>query len=396
MPWNMEMSTMDFKIAFLGDLLNKRYDSFAALCAHYGISPKTGYKFKKRYESNGPDGLKEQSRRPIHSPTKIPEEIENAFVELRKKHKGWGAKKLVPRFIHKYPNWEAPAESTVSNIICRNGLIEPHRRRVHLQHPGKPYSAVNKPNELWGIDFKGEFKTRDGVYCYPLTVTDSHSRYILGCDGFLRPTLEKSQDALTKVFKEYGLPQRIRTDNGQPFSSAVSLGRLSRLSIWWIRLGIFPELIEPASPEQNSRHERMHKTLKAETTRPPAENLKTQQKKFNAFVNEFNNERPHEALGQITPASVHTSSPLSFPSKLPTIYYPSHFEVRRVSHNGGIRWNNKWVWASRPLQEQYIGFEEIDNGIYNVYFSFVLIGRYDEHDTKINTLRSNNKYEFDK
>lgn len=395
MPWNGEVSTMDFKISFIGDLINQRFTNFRSLCERYGITTKTGYKFKKRYESEGPDGLKEKSKRPINSPNKTPEHIEKAFVDLRCKHPDRGAKKIVIPYIKKHPTWDIPSEATISNIIKRNGLVETHRRRMRLQHPGRPYTAVSASNQLWGIDFKGQFKTLDGVYCYPLTITDSHSRCILACEGLLGPKLDDTKRILTKVFREYGLPERIRSDNGIPFSSAIALGRLSQLSVWWIRLGIFPELIEPGSPQQNSRHERMHKTLKAATTRPPAANLRSQQRKFNSFVNDFNNERPHEALGQKTPASVYTQSPKNFPSKLPQVEYPSHFEVRRVSRNGGIRWNNKWVWASQPLEEEFIGFEEIDNGLYNVYFGFVLIGRYDERSQHIETFRTNIRYDFD-
>lgn len=394
MPWNKEVSTMDFKVSFIGDYLNERHASFSSLCWHYGITRKTGYKYIDRYKAEGAQGLAEKSKKPLNSPNKTPSNVEAAFVELRKKHPDRGAKKLVIPYTKAHPQWFIPSEATISNIISRNGLVEAHKKRMRQPHPGCPYTAVDSSNQLWGIDFKGEFKTLDGVYCYPLTVTDSHSRYILACEGFLGPNLYDTKRALTIVFKEYGLPERIRSDNGTPFSSGISLGRLSRLSVWWIRLGIFPELIEPGSPQQNSRHERMHKTLKAATTRPPAANLRTQQKKFDAFVDEFNTDRPHEALGQKPPASVYTPSPRPFPSKLPPVEYPSHFEVRRVSRCGGFRWKCKWIRASSALEEDYIGFEEIDNGLYNVYFSFVLIGKFDERRRYIDTFRSNNKYNF--
>ena len=386
---------MDFKVSFIGDWINQRYASFSSLCLHYGITRRTGYKFIDRYEAEGPEGLEERSTRPLNSPNKTPANVEAALVALRKKYPDRGAKKLVGKYTAAHPTWFIPSEATISNIISRNGLVESHRRRLRQPHPGCPYTAVSSPNQLWGIDFKGEFKTLDGEYCYPLTLTDSHSRYILACEGFLGPNLYDTKRTLTRVFKEYGLPERIRSDNGTPFSSGNSLGRLSRLSVWWIRLGIFPELIEPGRPEQNSRHERMHKTLKAATTRPPAATLRAQQRKFNTFVTEFNTDRPHEALGQKPPASVYTASPRPFPSKLPSIDYPSHFEVRRVSRCGGLRWKCKWVRASNILEEEYIAFEEIDTGLYNVYFSFVLIGRFDERFPYINTFRTNNKYIFE-
>jgi transposase InsO family protein len=387
---------MDFKLRFVSDYLAQHYTSFRELCERYGISTRTGYKYVQRYDLEGVDGLKEHSRRPQNIPNKMPQEVEDAFVELRKKHMDRGAKKLVVEYAKKYPSLIVPCVSTISNIISRNGLVsQQHKRRNRQQHPGRPHANVSTSNQLWAIDFKGQFKMRNGEYCYPLTLTDSYSRYLLTCKGLLSPNLEDTKKELIKVFKEYGLPQRIRSDNGAPFSAPLALGRLSRLSVWLIRLGIFPELIEPGKPQQNSRHERMHKDLKAKTTRPPGANLSSQQRMFNGFLADHNFDRPHEALGQVTPASLYTPSTIEFPSTLPQVYYPGHFEVRRVSRNCGIRWRHQWVRAGLPLAEQYIGFEEIGDGIYNVYFGFVLIGRFDERQQYIETFRSNIRFDFD-
>ena len=229
------------------------------------------------------------------------------------------------------------------------------------------------PNDIWTADFKGHFKTRDGLYCYPLTVVDGFSRYLLACQGLRSTEHSGSQPVFRRLFHEYGLPRIIRTDNGVPFAT-TALGRLSRLSVWWIRLGIYPELIQPSHPEQNGRHERMHRTLKAEATRPPGGHLAGQQRRFNAFRREYNDERPHEALGLDTPAARYTPSPRPLPQRMPPLHYPAHFEVRRVSFNGGIRWSSDWVNVSHVLGGEYVGFEEVDNELWNVYFGPLRLG----------------------
>ena len=254
------------------------------------------------------------------------------------------------------------------DILNRHGMVPKKRRRRAIGHPGRPTSQVLAPNDLWCADFKGQFKTGDGIYCYPLTVTDEHSRYLLGCQGLLSTRVAEAKPVFTRLFKEYGLPKRIRTDNGVPFATNT-LARLSRLSAWWVRLGVLPELIEPGKPQQNGRHERMHRTLKAETTRPPAESCRAQQRKFNRFREEFNHERPHEALDMHTPASCYEPSPREMPTKLPPLEYPDRFEVRYVSANGGIRWKkHAWVNVSTVCVGEYVGLEEIDDGVWDVYF----------------------------
>lgn len=372
MPWS-ETSAMEQKALFIRDWRSARH-TVADLCRLYDISRKTGYKWIERYLDEGPDGLLERSRanEAVHNRTSA--DIEAAFLELRRRHPSWGPKKLLHILGERQPEWDLPGRSTVADILNRNGLIRRRPRRRAIGHPGKPTQEVLRPNDCWSSDFKGQFKTRDGCYCYPLTVTDNHSRFLLGCQALSGTLLEPSKIVFTRLFKEYGLPSRIRTDNGSPFA-AHTLGRLSKLSAWWIRLGIFPERIEPGKPQQNGRHERMHRTLKAETTQPPAANQRAQQRKFNDFRREFNEQRPHEALDMCTPAQSYNPSPRPMPDKLPELEYPDRFELRYVSANGGIRWKHKWVNVTSALIGEYVGLEEIDDGLWDVYFGPLKLGR---------------------
>lgn len=234
---------------------------------------------------------------------------------------------------------------------------------------------MDAPNAVWTADFKGQFKTGDGQYCYPLTIGDGYSRLLLSCRALTSTTVEESRPVFVRAFQEYGLPTRIRSDNGVPFATQA-LGRLSALSVWWIRLGVLPDLTEPASPQQNGRHERMHRTLKRETTRPPRHSRRAQQSRFEAWRTEFNELRPHEALGDATPASIYTPSPRLYPHRLPALEYPGHYEVRRVNH---IRWHCHWVNVSQTLGGEYIGLVEIDDAEWDVYFGPLRLGRFHEH-----------------
>jgi putative transposase len=380
MPWS-QTSPMDRKTQFIADYLREVL-SITELSDLYGISRKTAYNVIERYLRQGPAGLEERSRRPHTSPSHTPPEVEQALLEVRRRHPSWGAKKLLTIVHKRHPRWDLPHRSTVCDILSRNGMVPKKRRRRRIGHPGKPTSSILAPNDLWCADFKGQFKTGDGLYCYPLTVTDGFSRYLLGCQALSSTAVAGAKPVFTRLFKEYGLPKRIRTDNGVPFAT-TTLARLSKLSAWWVRLGVMPEFIEPGKPQQNGRHERMHLTLKNETTRPPAGSLAAQQRKFNVFVDEFNNERPHEALDQQTPASCYEPSTREMPNKLPPLVYPDRFEVRYVSGNGGIRWNNDWVNVSSVCIGEYVGLEEIDNGIWNVYFGPLKLGRLDERLLRI-------------
>jgi putative transposase len=380
MPWK-EASPMSERIRFIHDHQLGVYD-MTELCQRYGVSRKTGYKWLSRFSEGGYDALKDRSRSPHSCPHKTPDYCVEAILEKKRRHPFWGAKKIVPRLRGKYPDEPWPAISTGSAILERHGLVKSRGRARKRGHAGRPDTPMTEPNAVWTIDFKGQFKTRDGKYCYPLTVADGNSRFLLGCQGFLSPCLRDTKKTMTTTFRDYGLPSIIRSDNGTPFASSA-IGRISRLSVWWIKLGIYPELIEPAHPEQNGRHERMHRTLKAETARPPAGNLSAQQRRFNTFRTEYNEERPHEALGQVTPASVYRPSTRLFPEHVPPIEYPGHFEVRRVSRNGGIRWNSRWVNMSHVLGGEYVGLEEVDNDLWNVYFGPLWLGRFHEKELKI-------------
>ncbi len=380
MPWN-ETTPMDQKTQFIADYLRQSL-SMSELCELYGISRKTGYKIVERYLRHGPAGLEERSRRPTNNPNHTPEHVVQAIVALRQRHPSWGAKKLLPLLEKRHPNWDLPGRTTVCDILSREGLVPKKRNRRHIGHPGKPSNVILAPNDVWTADFKGHFKTGDGIYCYPLTVADGYSRFLLGCQGLHSTCVAEAKPVFTRLFKEYGLPKRIRTDNGVPFAT-TTLARLSQLSAWWVRLGILPELIEPGKPQQNGRHERMHRTLKAETTRPAANTCRGQQRKFDRFQHEFNFERPHEALDMQTPATCYDSSPREMPNKIPPLEYPDRFELRYVSANGGIRWNKGWINVSITCVGEYVGLEEIDDGVWNVYFGPLKLGRLLERHMRI-------------
>jgi putative transposase len=380
MPWS-QTSPMDQRTQFIAEYLRGTSD-MTELCARYDISRKTGYKWLDRYLRDGPRGLEERSRRPTHSPRHTSEQVEQAIIEARQRHPSWGSKKLLSILYKRHPRWSWPHRSTVCDILNRHGLIAKKPRRRRIGHPGAPSSRSAAPNDLWSADFKGQFKTGDGLYCYPLTITDSASRFLLECQGLHSTSVELAKPMFTRVFREFGLPLRIRTDNGVPFATHT-LARLSRLSAWWVRLGILPEFIEPGKPQQNGRHERMHRTLKAETTRPAAATLRAQQRKFNRFRLEFNHERPHEALLMHTPASCYTRSPRQMPERIPPLEYPDHFELRYVSANGGIRWNHHWVNVSVTCIGEYVGLEEIDDGVWNVFFGPLKLGRLLERHMRI-------------
>jgi len=329
-----------------------------------------------------PAGLADRSRRPARCPHQTPTGIVEALLDLRRHHPTWGAKKLLTLLHQRHPRWELPGRSTACDILSRHGMVPKQRSRRRIGHPGKPTAAILAPNDIWSADYKGQFRTGNGIYCYPLTVADGFSRYLLGCQGLDSTAVAQAKPVFTRLFKEYGLPQRIRTDNGVPFATNT-LARLSSLSAWWVRLGVLPELIEPGKPQQNGRHERMHRTLKAETTRPAAGSLAAQQRKFNAFREEFNNERPHEALDMQTPACLYQPSAREMPNKIPPLEYPDRFEVRYVSANGGIRWNRDWINVSIVCVGEYVGLEEIDDGVWNVYFGPLKFGHLNERHMRI-------------
>ena len=380
MPWK-EVDAMEQRIQFIQDWL-KQTHRVIDLCALYGISRKSGYKWIDRYLHDGPDWALERSHEAALVHNRTAPEVEQALMDMRLLHRTWGARKLLHQVGLAHSKWRLPHESTVCEMLKRHGLITAKPRRRAIGHPGRPSSVVAGPNDCWSADFKGQFRMGNGLYTYPLTVTDNYSRYLLGCKALTGTLLQPTKTAFTRLFKEYGLPRRIRTDNGVPFAAAT-LGRLSQLSVWWLRLGVMPELIQPGKPQQNGRHERMHKTLKDETTKPPGGNSSAQQRKFNYFRAEFNDVRPHEALDMNTPAQLYQASPRPMPSKLPTMEYPDRFHVRYVSANGGMRWHKQWVNVTSALVGEYVGLEAIDDGLWDVYFGVKKIGRLHERHMRI-------------
>jgi putative transposase len=325
MPWR-ETSPMDQKTQFIADYLRETL-SVCELCDRYGISRKTAYKGIDRYLKHGPAGLHDRSRKPGSSPHHTPEQILAALLQARSRHPTWGAKKLLPLLAKRFPAVELPSRTTVFDLLGRHGMLATKRQRRRIGHPGAPTSTILAPHDGWSADFKGQFKTGDGRSCSPLTVTDGSSRDRLGCQALGSTAVHEATPVLSRRFKECGLPKGIRTDNGGPLATNTR-ARLSSLSAWWVRLGVRPECIEPGKPPQNGRHEPMHRTLTAETTRPPAPSLRAPPRKFKRFRNEDNTERPHAALDRRTPDQRYSPSPRPMPHRLPALEYPDRFEVR--------------------------------------------------------------------
>lgn len=370
MPWN-QRSPMDLKMTFISDYL-RRVCSIAELCRNFGISRKTGYKWISRYSIQGSIGLCDRSRRPRKSPTTIAEKVVQLLVEARRRHPTWGPKKLLVCLSRKHRSQVWPSNSTVSRILKTQGLVTPRRRRPRAGHPGKPLSSMNAPNDVWTADFKGKFFTGDRRRCFPLTIGDGCTRFALEWRGLLSPDLKGTWKWFIRVFKEYGLPLTIRTDNGPPFAGR-GLARLSFLSLWWISLGITPELIELGRPDQNARHERMHRTLKQETASPPAWNLSAQQRRFNEYRHEYNYERPHEGLGQRTPGSLYRPSTRAYSGSTPAYEYPLDVEIRWVESNGAFSWKGRTIKLTRLLAHQHIALRATEDG-WDVLYRFFRVG----------------------
>lgn len=381
MPW-METCPVKERMRFVVAIESGLY-SMSEACERFGVSRVTGYKWWKRYREEGPKGLEDRPRRPDSSPSRTARAIEALLIELRKAHPTWGPVKLLSVLGKRRPDLQLPARSTVAAILKREGLIEKPRRQRNHRHPGRPVVEDTRPNDVMTADFKGEFKTLDGRYCYPLTIADQFSRYLIACDGLISTRGRLARPIFERVFREHGLPNAILTDNGAPFAVSNAICGLSALSVWWIQLGIRHYRIQPGKPQQNPRHERMHRTLKAEATRPPGANLKCQQRKFDAFRKEFNEVRPHQALGQKTPSEVWRPSPRPYPRKAPKPEYPAHFETRRVTCVGHIKFKNRMLFLSSNLLGETVALEEIDDAIWSIYYYDVLIARFDERTGEV-------------
>ena len=358
--------------------------TFKSLCESYGVSRTLGYRLVVRYLLRGVAGLQEQSRAPWRVWNRTPAEVEKAIVDLRRKWKRLGPLKIHQLLSERYGGRrKVPSVSTIALVLKRHGLIK-KRRRVRRIRDVHPIFEAKGPNEIWSVDFKGEFRMGNMRYCYPLTVMDAYSRYVLAVVGMHRPTYEGTKAVFEALFKRYGLPKQIHSDNGEPFASAVSLSRLTRLSVWFMDLGIQPVYSDPGHPEHNGSHERMHEELKAEATKPAAHNLEQQQRKFDAFRTFYNEHRPHQTLGQRRPKEFYSASPRRLARAAKSWKYPQGMCIKYVCRNGAIRWGaGKWVMVSTTLIEKYVGLEEIVKGKWRVYYRDTLLGYLDEKDLRI-------------
>ena len=360
MPWR-ESSVMEERLRFVARLLEG--ESMSDVCRSFGISRKTGYKIWNRYQSEGPVALSDRSRRPVRYANQLPEPIERLIVETKREKPHWGARKIRELLVRRLAgDVRIPAKSTVHAVLDRYGLVKRAKERRRQRAQGTPLSQAFGPNDLWCCDFKGEFKLGNGRYCYPLTVTDQASRFILACEA-----LESTKEAgviplFQRSFEAYGLPRAIRSDNGVPFASPNGLYGLSRLSVWWLRLGIAIERIKPGCPQQNGRHERMHLTLKKETTKPARANILQQQARFDDFISEFNDERPHEALAMKTPAELYRPSVRPYQG-LPELTYPFHDKDILVTSCGRICMHRKKINISTVLAGQKLGIKQVDESL---------------------------------
>ena len=369
MPWRATCP-MDERTRFLAACLVGD-EAMSVLCRRAGVSRKTGYKWLARYRAEGPPGLVERSHAPHRQPQALPRHLAEAIVALRGHHPHWGPRKLRAWLQQRRPGpW--PAASTIGVLLQRAGLTVPRRRRRWARPPA-PCTRAAGANEVWAADFKGWFRTGDGQRCEPLTISDLYSRYLLRCPVVAAARVERVQPLFEATFREYGLPRVIRTDNGSPFA-ALTVAGLSRLAVWWIRLGIRPERIAPGHPEQNAEHERLHRTLKQETAQPPRPSLPAQQRAFDRFRRLYNEHRPHEALAQQPPATRYAPSPRPYPERLPTVDYPDTYVVRRAHPNGDIKWRGRRVRISQALAGEPVGLEEIADGRWRVWFGPVELG----------------------
>ena len=381
MPWKVTRP-MDERIRFVARYLDG--EKMVDLCREFGISRKTGYKFLERYDKFGPSGLLDQSKRPIRLARKTADEIERLVISLRLAHPTWGSRKLREKLLQRHSGLPIPVASTIGEILSRHGLIVDRKRRPIEERLRTPTGLTDgeSPNEVWCCDFKGQFRLSNGQYCYPLTVTDHASRYIIGCEGLASTKVEPARAIFEELFDLYGLPSIIRSDNGVPFS-ARGFGGLSRLSAWWMSLGIRPERIQPGHPEQNGRHERMHRTLKDEATRPAAAHLLQQQEKFDAFREIYNKERPHEALGMKAPADCYSKSGRTLKEAQSYQDYPLHDQRRNVDMQGCIKIAGKRIFLGRGLGGSLLGLREIDTDLLQVALGPFDIGYIDLKEAKL-------------
>lgn len=375
---------MDERLKFIARLLDG--DKMAELCREFGVSRKTGYKILNRYNTCGVEGLTDRSRRPYRQANQLPVQIETLIVRLKQDKPSWGAPKIRERLARLYPDVHRPAISTVHAVLDRHGLVKRRRGRRN-RAKGTPLSRPGQPNDLWCADYKGEFMLADRRYCYPLTITDSASRYLFACEALSTTKEAHAFPVFEAVFKEFGLPKAIRTDNGVPFASPNALFNLSKLSVWWLRLGIEIERIKPGNPQQNGRHERMHLTLKLETTKPAASNFLQQQGRFDDFIDCYNNERPHQALGMQCPAERYVPSTRPYRG-LPELDYPLHDKTVTVTTCGRICFNRQKINLSQVFAGQSVGIKQTDEHIWLVTFMDYDLGYFDDETCRLEPLEN--------
>ena len=384
MPWK-ECNRMDERLRFVARLLDG--EKMAVACREFGISRKTGYKIFARYKEFGVRGLEDRSKSSYRHPNKLPFQIEKAILRIKQEHKSWGAPKIRDKLIKEFPIIKPPAVSTIHVVLDRHGLVR-RRKRRRYKAKGTPLSMAPTPNALWCADYKGQFRLGNRKYCYPLTITDQRSRYLLACEGLESTKEAGAFEVFERTFKEFGLPAAIRTDNGVPFASPHALFGLSRLSVWWVRLGISVERIKPGCPQQNGRHERMHLTLKKEATKPASYNFLQQQERFDDFIEGYNNERPHQGLGGMYPGELYTPSAREFfYPEIPE--YPFHDRTIKITKCGRICIGRRKINLSVVFAGQYVGVREVADEVWLVSFMDYDLGFFDRELHKVEPVGEN-------
>ncbi|MBL4905998.1 MAG: transposase [Sneathiella sp.] len=372
---------MEQKVEFICEWLSQKY-TITELCRVFNISRPTAYKMINRYENLGIEGLRQRNKSPNNHPNRTPEIVVKNILKLKEKHSLWGAKKIRKLLFNVCHEKDIPSVVTVHNILSRNGLVKPQKRCKRVK-PVFPVFDPKECNEVWSADYKGKFLMGNKIYCHPLTIADSRSRFLFTAKGHYHENLKSAKTEFAKVFRKYGIPKQLHTDNGSPFGSVRAIQRFTQLSYWFIELGIMPVFSDPAHPEQNGRHERMHRDLKAACAKPSAYDLKAQQRRLNHFVKEYNNIRPHEALDMETPAAIHCFSTRPFPERIPAFHYDSSMKIMKVTQNGAMRWKSYyWVYLTAALKGKYVGAQEMGNGIWKVFYRNVFLGFFDEQNIR--------------
>jgi putative transposase len=386
MGW-METCAVDERMRFV-IAVEQQEEAFAAVCRRFGVSRKTGYKWLARFEEAGIAGLLDHSRAPLHHPQGIAEAIAAECLAIRRTHPTWGPRKVRAFLKRRAPGTDWPVASTIGALFDREGLTVRRKLRRRSPPSSQPFAQCGAANDVWCIDFKGWFLTGDGARCEPLTLTDAYSRYLLRCQALARTDTDHVWPVLDAAFREFGLPWRLRSDNGSPFAS-TGAGGLSRLSVKLIKAGVMPERIAPGKPQQNGRHERMHLTLQEDAATPPSRNLREQQKRLREFQRLFNEQRPHESLGDTTPAEHYAASPRRFDGVLREPEYGDHHEVRRVRHNGEIKWQGRTIYISEALTGEPIGLRDEGSAGWSICYGPIALGTIGARDSRLRKPKRN-------